>query len=54
MYVRWAHGAQNTLGDNVNGGLQKFPGHSKLCRHLSHAAQPRGELSLDRDAKRRQ
>jgi Carboxypeptidase regulatory-like domain len=26
MYVRWAHGAQNTLGDNVNGGLQKFPG----------------------------
>ena len=26
VYVRWAHGAQNTLGDNVNGGLQKFPG----------------------------
>jgi hypothetical protein len=26
MYVRWAHGAQNTLGDNANGGLQKFPG----------------------------
>ena len=26
MYVRWAHGSQNTLGDNVNGGLQKFPG----------------------------
>ena len=26
MYVRWAHSAQNTLGDNVNGGLQKFPG----------------------------
>jgi carboxypeptidase family protein len=26
IYVRWAHGAQNTLGDNVNGGLQKFPG----------------------------
>jgi hypothetical protein len=26
LYVRWAHGAQNTLGDNVNGGLQKFPG----------------------------
>ena len=24
--MRWAHGAQNTLGDNVNGGLQKFPG----------------------------
>ena len=38
MYVRWAHGSQNTLGDNVNGGLQKFPGHSKLCRHVSHAA----------------
>ena len=26
LYVRWAHGAQNTFGDNVNGGLQKFPG----------------------------
>jgi Carboxypeptidase regulatory-like domain len=26
IYVRWAHGAQNTLGDNVNGGLQRFPG----------------------------
>ena len=26
MYVRYAHGAQNTLGDNANGGLQKFPG----------------------------
>lgn len=26
LYVRWAHGAQNTLGDNANGGLQKFPG----------------------------
>ena len=26
LYVRWAHGAQNTYGDNVNGGLQKFPG----------------------------
>src|SRR5829696_2780604 len=26
LYVRWAHGAQNTLGDNGNGGLQKFPG----------------------------
>ncbi len=26
MYVRWAHGSQSTLGDNVNGGLQKFPG----------------------------
>ena len=26
IYVRWAHGAQNTLGDNANGGLQKFPG----------------------------
>ncbi len=26
MYVRWAHGAQNPLGDNANGGLQKFPG----------------------------
>jgi hypothetical protein len=26
MYVRWAHGAQNTLGDNANGGLKKFPG----------------------------
>jgi len=26
VYVRWAHGAQNTLGDNANGGLQKFPG----------------------------
>jgi hypothetical protein len=26
VYMRWAHGAQNTLGDNVNGGLQKFPG----------------------------
>jgi hypothetical protein len=26
VYVRWAQGAQNTLGDNVNGGLQKFPG----------------------------
>jgi hypothetical protein len=35
MYVRWAHGAQNTLGDNANGGLQKFPWHSQLCRHLS-------------------
>ena len=47
VYVRWAHGAQNTLGDNVNGGLQKFPGHSKLCRHLSHATKPRSELSLE-------
>jgi Carboxypeptidase regulatory-like domain len=26
IYVRWAHGAQNTLGDNGNSGLQKFPG----------------------------
>lgn len=26
IYFRWAHGAQNTLGDNANGGLQKFPG----------------------------
>ncbi|MGH9901479.1 MAG: carboxypeptidase regulatory-like domain-containing protein, partial [Pyrinomonadaceae bacterium] len=26
LYARWAHGAQNTLGDNVNGGLQRFPG----------------------------
>jgi hypothetical protein len=26
IYVRWAQGAQNTLGDNVNGGLQRFPG----------------------------
>ena len=26
IYLRWAHGAQNTLGDNANGGLQKFPG----------------------------
>jgi hypothetical protein len=26
VYVRWAQGAQNTLGDNANGGLQKFPG----------------------------
>lgn len=26
MYVRWAHGSQSTLGDNVNGGLRKFPG----------------------------
>ncbi len=26
LYVRWAQGAQNTLGDNANGGLQKFPG----------------------------
>ncbi|HEY9405113.1 MAG TPA: carboxypeptidase regulatory-like domain-containing protein [Pyrinomonadaceae bacterium] len=26
LYVRWAQGAQNTLGDNGNGGLQKFPG----------------------------
>src|SRR5215203_5229189 len=26
MYVRWAHGSQSTLGDNANGGLQKFPG----------------------------
>lgn len=26
IYGRYSHGAQNTLGDNVNGGLQKFPG----------------------------
>ena len=26
MYVRWAHGQQNTLCDNVNGGLARFPG----------------------------
>jgi hypothetical protein len=26
IYVRWAHGSQSTLGDNANGGLQKFPG----------------------------
>jgi hypothetical protein len=26
VYVRWAQGAQNTLGDNANGGLQSFPG----------------------------
>ena len=35
LYVRYAHGAQNTLGDNVNGGLQKFPGIPKLRRYLS-------------------
>ncbi|CDM64869.1 TonB-dependent receptor [Pyrinomonas methylaliphatogenes] len=26
MFVRWAQGAQNTFGDNANGGLQRFPG----------------------------
>jgi hypothetical protein len=26
LYVRWAQGAQNTLGDNANGGLRRFPG----------------------------
>ena len=26
IYVRWAQGAQNTIGDNANGGLQSFPG----------------------------
>ena len=26
MYVRYSRGSQNTLGDNVNGGLQSFPG----------------------------
>ncbi len=26
MYVRYSRGAQNTLGDNANGGLQAFPG----------------------------
>jgi hypothetical protein len=26
LYVRWAQGAQNTFGDNGNGGLQRFPG----------------------------
>jgi len=26
IYVRYSHGAQNTLGDNANGGLQAFPG----------------------------
>jgi hypothetical protein len=26
LNVRWSQGAQNTLGDNANGGLQKFPG----------------------------
>jgi hypothetical protein len=25
VYVRWAQGAQNTLGDNANGGLRRFP-----------------------------
>jgi len=26
IYVRYSRGSQNTLGDNVNGGLQAFPG----------------------------
>ncbi len=26
IYGRYSHGSQNTLGDNVNGGLQRFPG----------------------------
>ncbi|HEX8188769.1 MAG TPA: hypothetical protein VF586_10475, partial [Pyrinomonadaceae bacterium] len=26
IYVRWAQGAQNTIGDNGNAGLQSFPG----------------------------
>jgi hypothetical protein len=26
VYVRWAQGQQNTLCDNVNGGLSRFPG----------------------------
>jgi carboxypeptidase family protein len=26
IYVRYSHGAQNTLGDNANGGLKAFPG----------------------------
>ncbi|MGH9942539.1 MAG: carboxypeptidase regulatory-like domain-containing protein [Pyrinomonadaceae bacterium] len=26
VYVRYSQGAQNTIGDNVNGGLQRFPG----------------------------
>ena len=26
LYVRYSRGAQNTLGDNANGGLQSFPG----------------------------
>ncbi|HEX8355561.1 MAG TPA: hypothetical protein VF611_21825, partial [Pyrinomonadaceae bacterium] len=26
MYVRWAHGQQNTVCDNANGGLARFPG----------------------------
>ncbi|HZH91543.1 MAG TPA: carboxypeptidase regulatory-like domain-containing protein [Pyrinomonadaceae bacterium] len=26
IYVRYSRGAQNTLGDNANGGLQAFPG----------------------------
>lgn len=26
VYVRYSQGAQNTLGDNGNGGLQRFPG----------------------------
>lgn len=26
IYIRYAQGSQNTLGDNANGGLQRFPG----------------------------
>jgi len=26
VYARWAQGSQNTLGDNANSGLQRFPG----------------------------
>ena len=26
IYVRYSQGAQNTFGDNANGGLQRFPG----------------------------
>ena len=34
LFVRYSQGSQNTIGDNVNGGLQVFPVHAQSGRHL--------------------
>lgn len=34
FYVRWAQGAQDTIGDSVNGGLPPFPGFPNLVNTI--------------------
>ncbi|MBK9165705.1 MAG: TonB-dependent receptor [Acidobacteria bacterium] len=34
LYVRWAQGAQDTIGDSVNGGLPPFPGYPNLVNTI--------------------